>query len=232
MNPLFLLDFDGVLFDSAYEAYTVCQKVSENNKRYSRKISFDEFMDFRSVLTDAWQYGLLFENDRKYPSLQKVKKMKLDADTQKFSEVFFEARKELMKDDDWVKLMSPYPFFHQIKKYLIKYPDLFKIVSTRNFESIKKTLDFHGVKELEIFGQEDIRLHGSKLAVAEHNKWSQDYYVIYIDDMNSHLEPFEGNINLCIHADWGYDKSSKESYTQLQAFQILESIINLKKDSD
>jgi hypothetical protein len=134
----------------------------------------------------------------------------------------------MMMDENWAKLMSPFPFFYQLRPLMGKYPDTFKILSTRNVASIVRTLEYFEMTGIEVFGQEQIREYGSKLDVAIHMKWLDgSRYVAYIDDMNSHLEPFESAVDFCIHADWGYDKSQANSYTQGQAFQVLSGILRI-----
>jgi hypothetical protein len=184
-------------------------------------------MEFRSILTDAWQFQFLLSKDRKYKNVDEILNYDFDDSSPAFLKLFFDARKELMKDAEWPKLMSPYPFFHLIKSLLAQHPKLFRIISTRNYASIKKTLNFHKIKQIEIFSQEDIRKHGSKLDVIKSKVFTEKNYIIFIDDMRSHLEPFEEFINLCIHAGWGYEKSLIDSYTHVQAFQIINSIIEV-----
>ena len=228
MKPLILLDFDGVLFNSAYEAYQVCERVAADHTGYRRGISFDEFMGFRAHLTDAWQFCRLYKKGRLLKDPSKLHEVQADDVDWAFSKDFFAARAEMIKDPDWAKLMSPYPFFYQLRPLLAKYPDTFKILSTRNRASIERTLEFFEAKDIQIHGQEDIREHGSKLGVAKHKGWLESgCYVVYIDDMNSHLEPFETEVNLCIHAGWGYDTASFDSYTQGQAFQIISGFVRL-----
>jgi hypothetical protein len=124
--------------------------------------------------------------------------------------------------------MSPYPFFYQIRPLLKKYPKSFKILSTRNVYSIERTLEFYESNCIEIYGQEHIRQYGSKLGVAKNNNWfSNENFILYIDDMNSHLEPFENEVDLCIHANWGYDSSISNSYTQGQAFNLMQSFLRI-----
>jgi hypothetical protein len=231
MQPLFLLDFDGVLFNSAYEAYQVCEHLASGESRYRQGLSFDEFMIFRAQLTDAWQFCRLYHKERILRDVSKLHEVEPDIHDWRFAEEFFEARAEMMKDLDWPKLMSPYPFFHQLRPLLIKYPETFKILSTRNKLSIQRTLEFFEADAIEIYGQEDIREHGSKLAVAKHKNWlGIGRYVIYIDDMNPHLEPFETQVDLCIHAGWGYDIARVDSYTQGQAFQIISGFLKVAKN--
>ncbi|WP_067065723.1 hypothetical protein [Roseateles chitosanitabidus] len=228
MKPLILLDFDGVLFNSAYEAYQVCEHLAKGDDRYRHGLSFDEFMSFRAQLTDAWQFCRLYQKDRILRDITKLHEVEPDADDWRFSEGFFAARAEMIKDPDWAKLMSPYPFFYQLRPLLMKYPQTFKILSTRNKASIQRTLEFFEADGIEIYGQEEIREHGSKLGVAKHKRWLENGdYVVYIDDMNSHLEPFETEVDLCIHAGWGYDVAHVDSYTQGQAFQIIGGFLKL-----
>lgn len=228
MKPLILLDFDGVLFNSAYEAYQVCEHMSKGNTLYRHSLSFDEFMSFRSQLTDAWQFCRLYQKDRILRDISKLHEIVPDHNDWTFSEEFFAARAEMMKDSEWAKLMSPYPFFYQLRPLLMRYSQNFKILSTRNKASIHRTLAFFEADVVEVYGQEDIREYGSKLGVAKNYSWLENGdYIIYIDDMNSHLEPFESEVNLCLHAGWGYDIARVDSYTQSQILQIIGSFLKV-----
>lgn len=231
MNGLLvLLDFDGVLFNSAYEAYQVCEEAVRNNQNFRQGVHFDEFMDFRSHLTDAWQFNRLYSKNHGIKDFSAIGQVEPAADDWAFSERFFSARKVLMHDPEWAKLMSPYPFFHQVKELINRDPGMFRILSTRNEASIRRTLEFYAVERVEVWGQESIRKHGSKLGVALKNGWLSDHtYSIYVDDMTSHLEPFHGHVNLCIHADWGYDKSGHDSYTETQAFNMIDGLIRVAR---
>jgi phosphoglycolate phosphatase-like HAD superfamily hydrolase len=228
MKPLILLDFDGVLFNSAYEAYQVCEELARTNGLYRKGLSFDEFMEFRAHLTDAWQFCRLYQGDRLVEDLGKLHTLTPDQQDWDFATRFFEARKQLMKDRNWAKLMSPYPFFYQLRPLLTQYPASFKVLSTRNVESIQRTFDFFEVEGIEIYGQENIRRDGSKLGVARRMAWLGGHqYVVYIDDMNSHLEPFENEVDLCIHAGWGYDHTRPNSFTQGLAFKLIHGFLRL-----
>ena len=91
--------------------------------------------------------------------------------------------------------------------------------------------EFFQITGVEIFSQEDIREHGSKLEVAKNAGWLSDgSYVIYIDDMNAHLEPFESEVDFCIHADWGYDIAQGDSFTQGQTFKIISAVLRLSQE--
>jgi hypothetical protein len=79
-----------------------------------------------------------------------------------------------------------------------------------------------------VYGQEHIRRFGSKLAVAKaHNLIGTEITSVYVDDMNSHLEPFEEEVNFCIHAGWGYDTSNESSFTEGQALKVISTLVAL-----
>jgi hypothetical protein len=228
VRPLILLDFDGVLFNSAYEAYRVCEAAAESATGLRKGVSFDDFMSCRANLTDAWQFSRLYIEARVLSDFSKLHEVTPDEQDWAFAEKFFAARAELIKDPDWAKLMSPYPFFHQLRPHLLQYPETFKILSTRNRASIQRTLEFFDATGIDIFGQEDIRAWGSKHGVARQAGWFESgQYLVYVDDMRSHLEPFESQVHFCIHAGWGYDVAHGESYTQGQAFKIIDGILKV-----
>lgn len=230
MNLLVLLDFDGVLFNSAYEAYKVCEHVSKLKKNLRQNIGFDEFMEFRNFVTDAWQFNRLYSKKnylKIFSDLPYIDRKKIDIE---FSKEFFCARKDLMKNKDWSKLFSPYPFFYEIKKLICLYPDVFQILSTRDEASIRQALDFFDVPKIPILGQAALIEYGSKLAIAQKKGLiAKNTLTVYVDDMNFHLEPFQDHVDLCIHAGWGYDSSYAESYTETQAFNTIRSLVALFK---
>ena len=225
MKPVVFLDFDGVLFDSVPEVYSVCIEVSQKFPKDYVAVSFEKFCEFRSYLTDAWQFNRLFSRDVKlenYNLLSEINATELDW---VFTSRFFEARKRLMADDDWAKAMKPYDFFTKIKPLLLTHEDKFVIISTRNEESIARTLEYHGVRNIQIFGQEAVRKYGSKLQVLDGLGFiRKDNYMIYVDDMRGHLEPFEDQINLCLQASWGYDTNNVDAFSQKQVERIIKSV--------
>ncbi len=224
----FVLDFDGVLFNSAFEAYSVANLATADNSEFRQDVSYDEFLAFRGVVTDAWQYNRLYSNKHKVPAAALHEVTPEEADWA-FSRAFFEARKTIMADPEWPKVMPPYDFFLRLKPLLLNHPERFAILSTRNVQSIRETLAFHGADVMQVFGQEDIRRYGSKLAVANSQQWLERgrWLIVYVDDMNNHLEPFEGQIHLPLHANWGYDRETPGSLTMHQIMTIITSLLSL-----
>lgn len=228
MEIKFVLDFDGVLFNSAFEAYTVANKTVHGREGYRQDVTYEEFLAFRAVVTDAWQYNRLYSIDHSLPgsALHGFQPEEMDW---AFARDFFESRKLLMSDADWPKVMPPYDFFLLLKPYLLSCPERFAILSTRNVASIREAMAFHDADVVQVFGQEDIRRLGSKLAVARSQHWLDrgKYLVVYVDDMNSHLEPFEGEIHLPLHADWGYDRGTPGSLSANQVHTIISSLLTI-----
>ena len=231
MQLQFLLDFDGVLFNSAFEAYSVANRCTQGRPGYRQDVSYEEFLEYRSVVTDAWHYNRLYSERHSVPA-SSLHSIEADDEDWAFSRAFFDARKEMMSDPEWPKVMPPYDFFYLLKPLMLQHPERFTILSTRNVQSIREAMAFHEADAIEIFGQEDIRRLGSKLAVAESQKWLErgKWLIVYVDDMNSHLEPFEGQIHLPLHADWGYDKGTPGSLTANQIINIITSLISLTEN--
>jgi hypothetical protein len=230
MELKLILDFDGVLFNSAFEAYSVCNHATAAAPGYRQDVGFEEFLAFRSVVTDAWQYNRLYDQ-RCLVEPADLPDVAPDAEDWAFSTRFFAARDAMMVDPDWPKLMAPYDFFYLLRPLLLAHPDRFAILSTRNVASIRRTLAFYDADVVPVFGQEQIRAIGSKIAVAEAQGWLTPgaYLVVYVDDMNSHLEPFDGRVHLPLHAGWGYDQSDNTSLTQHQVLTILSSMLKLSQ---
>lgn len=232
MEVKFILDFDGVLFNSAYEAFNVAQETTRGRNGFRQDVEYDEFLRYRSVVTDAWQYNRLYSAER-YTQASALRLIEPTDDDWNFARDFFAARKTLMADPEWPKVMPPYDFFLQLKPLLLEHSEYFAILSTRNVASIREALAFHDADVLPVFGQEDIREHGSKLAVARQQGWCTRgrYLTVYLDDMNSHLEPFEGEVHLPLHADWGYDSSTPGSLTASQVMTIFRSLLSLATET-
>lgn len=224
----FVLDFDGVLFNSAFEAFSVANHATEGRLGFRQDVNYEEFLAFRSVVTDAWQYNRL------YAATSSVLPNALhtiipDEGDWSFSRDFFEARRAIMEDPEWPKVMPAYDFFFLLKPILLQCPDRFAILSTRNISSIHEAMAFNGVEGIQIFGQEDIRKLGSKLNVAKSQNWldSQKFMIVYVDDMNNHLEPFQGQVHLPLHANWGYDRETSSSLSQSQVHNIISSLLSI-----
>jgi hypothetical protein len=224
-----VLDFDGVLFNSAFEAYSVCNHAVAGRDGFRQAVEFQEFLDFRAYVTDAWQYRRLYDNSVYTSAFGELPNVTPDENDWDFATCFFAARKEMMKDPDWPKVMSPYDFFFLLRPLMAERPDYFHVLSTRDINSISRTMSFFGAPDVGVCGQEDIRREGSKIDVARAHGWLDEskHLIVYVDDMNHHLEPFEGKVHLPLHADWGYDACAERSLSQHQVMAIIQSMLKL-----
>jgi hypothetical protein len=229
MQLKIVLDFDGVLFNSAFEAYSVCNRTAEGQDGYRQDVEFEEFLEFRGYVTDAWQYRRLYDKSAFDPNFDELPQVVPDPADWSFTKEFFRSRKEMMDDPDWPKVMSPYDFFFLLKPLMVAHPGYFHVLSTRDVNSITRTMHFYGAEGIPICGQEDIRRVGSKIEVARSLGWldERSHLVVYVDDMNHHLEPFEGKVHLPLHANWGYDSSAEKSLSQHQVMAIIQSMLKL-----
>ena len=180
-------------------------------------------------MTDAWQFNRLYSAERLLKEFETLPQAAPDADDWAFAESFFAARTSITQAADWPKIMSPYDFFFLLRPMLLAHPESFAILSTRNVASIRQTLAFFDADVLPVFGQEDIRRLGSKVQVAADQGWLEKgrFLVVYVDDMNVHLEPFDGKVHLPLHANWGYDKALVDSLSQSQVLTIIGSLLKL-----
>jgi len=223
-----VLDFDGVLFNSAFEAFSVCN-LATAGQAGMRDVDFEEFLRFRAFVTDAWQYRRLYDEAAYDPNFAALPSIGADQSDWDFAKRFFNTRQQMMRDPEWPKVMAPYDFFFLLRPLLKERPDRFHVLSTRDVTSLRRTLDFYGAGQVEVCGQEDIRRAGSKIEVAREMGWvdNNQKLVVYVDDMTGHLEPFEGKVHLPLHANWGYDASAERSLGQHQVLSIIQSMLKL-----
>src|ERR1700751_6016486 len=68
MEIKFVLDFDGVLFNSAFEAFSVSNRATAGRAQFRQDITYEEFLSYRAVVTDAWQYNRLYSREHSLPA--------------------------------------------------------------------------------------------------------------------------------------------------------------------
>ena len=115
-----ILDFDGVLFDSAYEAYSVCQNMQNLDLMHDlrKDVSYTEFRLYRPKVKNADDFiPLYFSNP--------------DAiDANKFLEFFFISRKQLMESEGYAEKYYPkFDFLRLILPLMQKKNNCFYICS-------------------------------------------------------------------------------------------------------
>lgn len=222
----FIFDFDGVLFNSGYEAYTVCKNTYDSLGN-GFHLEYSSFLELRSFITDAWQFNYLFNSNIK----SILKNNKPNSEDKKFEKNFFLEREKLRNNPNWIKLMAPYPFFHELKHIFDDNKIKPIILSTRDEESIKSVLDFYDFKHKEILGHrviKNISSNDSKSSTYEKYLSENDTFYIFFDDMYEHLKEFKERLNFFpVHADWGYGKPNSFSLNEIQSINLIKAFVAL-----
>ena len=215
---MIFLDFDGVLFDTVKEAYAVSTIA---NKRYNsiEEINYNcehyrLFRKYRYLISPAWNYKYLldeldnFQEDKilKQNYLSKIKNVTKD-EYKGFEELYFKTREKLKNDnfEKWLYLNQSFSFLNKIKVLLIKYPNLFYIVTTKDKETVLRLLNIENIQfdSSRIYDRNDYAKYGNKkniIAILMDNKKA-----IFIDDSLKHIEECSSIPNLeCLQPSWGY----------------------------
>ena len=226
MTPMVFLDFDGVLFDTAREAFAVallthdvCQNVSDivfDDKYY------DTFFSLRYLVKSASDYSFLIPAilDDKEP--MEIREMFYSENksiiTDGFEDKFFSVRSSLRSSnfEEWIGLNKEFPFFDKIRSTMSEYKDSFSILTTKDENTVKhllKSAEFsvpvnvYGAEKLKKFKEKnEVILHIYK----KHNIQSS----IFVDDNMEHLRLCENIPNITLlQPIWGYiapeDKGDK-----------------------
>lgn len=237
-NIIFLLDFDGVLFDTSLEAYYVMSETSKegsinkntiiDNKKYSK------FLELRPFVTSAWQYYWvnqyisLHKNESSYEHFSSEKIIDKSPESQEFEKKFLINRKKLAEKNYFNKPVSaPYKFWNMIQPLIELHPERFLILSTKDKESIIQTIamyhkDFQ-FNPSRIFSKSDFKNGGEN----KHNvfiksiKGRYSNKFIYIEDSHIHIKEFYNEESVkCIRALWGYvPKNLKQNNSQMNAYK-------------
>ena len=235
---IFLLDFDGVLFDTSLEAYYVmCETKSEgsvNSETVIDSKKYAKFLDLRPFVTSAWQYYWvdkyvqMSKNESSYEYFASEKIMDNNSDSQEFEKKFLSNRKKLSKCNYFNKpVAAPYRFWNMIQPLIEMYPDRFVILSTKDEESIIQTIETNNkafkFDANRIFSKSHFKKYGEN----KHNvftekikdKFSDKF--IYIEDSHIHIKEFYNEESVkCIRALWGYvPKNLKQSNSQISAYK-------------
>ena len=227
-DKIFLLDFDGVLFDTAKEVYKICELLANNIDDYELNLSYESFLIFRKQLTNAWQINrILNKNYRDYDFSSKLDLIPNKSDLE-FQDIFFEYRKKYRRNNKWINEISPHLFFRDLLPYIERNPRQFKVISTRDALSIKEMLRLYLKKDIEVCGQEYIRKYGNKRNAAKVLNWLSRDSTIFIDDMIEHIKLMENHTFMSILANWGYGEELEISKTEKYCLKIIKENIVLK----
>tara|TARA_Y100001970_G_scaffold228669_1_gene283301 strand:+ start:226 stop:975 length:750 start_codon:yes stop_codon:yes gene_type:complete len=237
-NIVFILDFDGVLFDTSLESFYVMneteRKGSVSKETIINQKKYSKFIELRPFVTSAWQYYWvnkyteLNEDESNYEYYTTEKLFDKNKEAEEFEKDFLLNRKALSEKNYFNKPVSaPYKFWNMIMPLIELHPERFLILSTKDEESILNTINT-SVKD---FSFDKTRLfsksHFKKEGENKHNvflKYIKGIYsddFIFVEDSHIHIKEFYNEKSVkCIRALWGYvPKNLKKSNSQLDAYK-------------
>ena len=218
MTTNIVLDFDGVLFDSAFEAYSVCQEVvaSKQFKGMRSDVSYVEFSYYRPNVRNAEDFiDLYFGLDNALHPQKTV-----------FLAAFFASRIRLSKQVGYAgKYFPRCAFFNLIYPLLLANSQSFYILSTRDKGSIDAALKHWGISLTDrIIGQESIRLSGNKVNALRDA--GVEHCQLYVDDMRHYVDELESFSKLALMADWGYGHPDQDACSPVTISKIVRFILD------
>jgi hypothetical protein len=213
-----VLDFDGVLFDSAFEAYSVCQEVvaSKQFEGMRGDVSYVEFSHYRPNVRNAEDFiDLYFGLDNA-----------LHPRTTVFLEAFFTSRIRLFKQVNYAgKYFPRCDFFNLIYPSLLANSQRFYILSTRDKGSIDAALKHSGINLTDrIIGQDSIRISGNKINALKDG--GVEHCQLYVSDMRHNVDELESFSKLTLMADWGYGHPDQDACSPAIISKIVRFILD------
>lgn len=242
MKKALFLDFDGVLFDTATEAYYIsCLTYFQDPE----KIRFgghhyDLFKSFRYLTGPAWHFYYLMKAidthlkqrkniDRAFRDFLKNSSAR---EYTEFEKTFFKNRMSLQQSNYsfWLKLNTPYPFLEVFRISLLQKKNLcIYIISTKDERTIIDLLRANGVSfpEQRVMGRAAFEKYQNKGNIIRKIMREKEIVnAIFIDDSVDHLRECAHIKNLkLIQNSWGYIDKGQNNALDLD--KILEKIENL-----
>lgn len=233
------LDFDGVLFDTAYEAYIVSCLAYQEVTGSPIEIDYYQFLEYRYLVGPAWNYKYIIDFLSNSASVQPKESIAnaVHEDYSVFEKVFFATRNRLKEADfsNWIALNKPYDFFFYMKKLSLVIENAY-VVSTKDKESIVDILSFNGfpISHEKIFGANDFNEYKTKGNLILSELFPEDDGIVFIDDMKKHLESLSNCATAClkIQPSWGYidPRDVDNAKSLVEVTTLLENFIFQNKD--
>lgn len=213
-QSIIFLDFDGVIVDSAKEAYAmamltigaikVLSDVDLNSDHAKR------FLKQRCHIGPAWNYYYLLKaiNENNDPSFLELIPNQPGNDARNFQEKFFATRQVIRNHfwNDWLYLNELYDG-SDVFIDLINQNNNIAILTTKDASTVKVLLEKYGVsREIAIYDNTDYEEFGCKsLFMDNYIKTNFIKSSLFIDDSKSHINKCHWVSNLkTVQARWGY----------------------------
>jgi phosphoglycolate phosphatase-like HAD superfamily hydrolase len=232
-----VLDFDGVLSDSAPEAFQVALETWRDLNPQTRlgaekpDALYDAFLEMMPLGNRAEDYavelaaletGLLLPDQDAYDAF----KAKRDsAGLRAFHKRFYQVRTDWARrdPDGWRALMRPYAPLLELLRRRAGDAEL-AIATSKDRASVQRLLEAYGVADLfpeaRVLDKEagaDKRAHLTRLHRALGLAYPE---MTFVDDKVNHLEPVAGLGVRCVLAAWGYNGPREHRRAQELGFPV------------
>jgi len=213
-DSVVFLDFDGVVFDSAKEAYAIAMLTSQKIKNLSElDLESDHakrFLSQRYLIGPAWNYFYLLAaiDDNNDSDFNSYLPDEAGHDAKVFQNSFFATRQVIRNHfwDEWLSLNKLYDRADEIID-IINHNKNIVIVTTKDAETVQALLDNHGLdRNIEIYDAESYEEFGCKsYFMDDYIRKNSISRAVFIDDSTKHIAKCSWVKNLrTIHARWGY----------------------------
>jgi hypothetical protein len=233
MEKILFLDFDGVLFDTVYEAYNVAINTKSYKSVSFHSDSFEKFSKYRSLVGPAWNYFYIMKSIKNNLLLQDNYIFKNTIESKEFEIDFFNSRKCLKEQNykKWLNFNKKYIFLDKLEQTIEELNICVYIITTKDKQTVEDLLIANNIKFINskfIFGKDMFSKYGSKSNIISNILHTKIYKAIFIDDLYSHLELCENINNLqLIQPNWGYINKNNNLKYLTNMNNTLEAIIKL-----
>lgn len=208
------LDFDGVIVDSAKEAYAMAMLTTGKIKLLSELDLNSEhanrFLQQRCHIGPAWNYYYLLKaiDENKDSLFTELLPSEAGKDSKSFQEQFFATRQVIRNHfwDEWLSLNTLYNGSDKLIN-LINENDNIVIVTTKDAQTVDALLTKYKVtRKVDIYDAKSYEEFGCKsLFMDDYIKNNAIKRSLFIDDSKSHLSKCSWIEGLkTIQAQWGY----------------------------
>ena len=229
-------DFDGVLFDSAKEAYLLA-RCAYLGIETQYPVDVQEYLKYHKVrylVSKSWQFYYIFELlnsnisdidlfEQKYYEMIKNPDIKKIND---FDEKFVKVRENLIKNDYdfWNSLDEPYDFFFEVKELARNSDYEFIILTNKKKLPVQNRLSQYGINNIKLFANEDLVSYNNKA------EFIADYLKNYSIANCYLIEDSVDNINTCkkypqikpLLVNWGYVNPKEKGLSEKEILEIIK----------
>jgi len=236
---LLALDFDGVLCDSAREAFVVSVRTFAETFPEHRLAPAAEadagllarFLEIMPLGNRAEDYAVTLAaiaSERPLPDQAAYDAFHASIERERlraFHERFYRVRKAWAERDPegWLARMAPYPGFCELLRRRAGDATL-AIATAKDRRSVRAILEAHGVADLFADGfvldkeaGEKKSAHVEQLAARAGCSARE---VTFVDDKVNHLEDVAGVGARCVLAAWGYNGAREHGIARAQGFLV------------